>query len=219
MLTREHLVIDRPALTATVLDRDVCQAQGIPPDLSPRDLFMLLLTADRTHAVPSFTYGDFRRLCGPLKLPRRRGDPGLPRKAMQFLKVTSGPTVVHSVFEARLSRCRHGCPHLKTVAGRFYCGACGCDKWRLAELRTKLWWARVECPAGRFPAIDERRRRECLQGRWRTLIGQVWRRVKVAGRRSRARRRNRVTPNLGRRQGVADEQDIKERRSSGTGGR
>jgi hypothetical protein len=36
-----------------------------------------------------------------------------------------------------------------------YCGACGCPKWRLSELKTKLRFARLNCPLKKWSAYEQ----------------------------------------------------------------
>ncbi|HON94106.1 MAG TPA: hypothetical protein PKZ07_21210, partial [Sedimentisphaerales bacterium] len=57
------------------------------------------------------------------------------------------PTVPDEEAIRRLTICRtNECGHLVTKDKNEYCGACGCPKWRLAELKTKLRFAQIRCP-------------------------------------------------------------------------
>lgn len=62
-----------------------------------------------------------------------------------FIAAVTGPKVDDAAFERRLAICK-ACPKLKTKGDKLFCGACGCAKWRLAELHTKLKFADLECP-------------------------------------------------------------------------
>lgn len=88
-----------------------------------------------------------------LKRRRCREEAGVRtriRLAMQFLAVISGPRVRQDVFVKRWALCHAPCKYLRQVGDKSYCGACGCGKWRLAELATKLWFANLACPVGQF---------------------------------------------------------------------
>lgn len=79
-------------------------------------------------------------------------------KAAEFLRVVTGPQCSPEEFACRMAACQsNACGHLKTADGKVYCGACGCPKWKLAELHTKLWFKRLECPADpqRWQAVNE----------------------------------------------------------------
>lgn len=58
------------------------------------------------------------------------------------------------VTEARLAICRV-CEKLKTDDNKMYCGACGCPKWKLSELSTKLTFARLNCPLRKWSAYEQ----------------------------------------------------------------
>jgi hypothetical protein len=69
-------------------------------------------------------------------------------KVQSFLAAVTGPKVSDAVFAERLAICRSNqCGYLRTDGEHLYCGACGCPKWRLAELHTKLRFANLECPS------------------------------------------------------------------------
>lgn len=68
-------------------------------------------------------------------------------KAIAFISAITGPDVSDAVYEQRLDICRENtCGHLQQDKDKLYCGACGCPRWRLAELHTKLRHANLECP-------------------------------------------------------------------------
>ncbi len=70
-------------------------------------------------------------------------------KVGRFLTAVTGPHVSDEAFEQRLAACSaNTCGKLRVDGEKRYCGACGCGKWRLAELSTKLRFARLECPQG-----------------------------------------------------------------------
>ena len=78
---------------------------------------------------------------------RKKKKRSLPAKIVAFFTAVTGPRVDQATFDRRLALCRSGkCGHLMRHKGGEYCGACGCGKWRLAELSKKLWFARLECP-------------------------------------------------------------------------
>ena len=70
---------------------------------------------------------------------------GLGSRIWEFMTVVSGPRVTEEVFEQRLAICSE-CDRLHRDRDKLYCRACGCGAWRMAELHSKLWWARLECP-------------------------------------------------------------------------
>ena len=84
-------------------------------------------------------------------------DPDRPRpiqegtfwgRVRNFLSAVTGPRVSADVFQRRLRACTsNACGHLRTHEDKVYCGACGCPRWKLAELHTKLWFGQLECPA------------------------------------------------------------------------
>ena len=71
----------------------------------------------------------------------------------QFAEVVLSPPVPDSVFALRQLKCS-ACPHRQEKGGAFFCGCCGCPKWRLSTLdfknRLSLW----ECPIGEFGPAD-----------------------------------------------------------------
>lgn len=71
----------------------------------------------------------------------------LRQKARAFAEAVTGPKVSPEEFERRMAICKSNrCGHLIDEDGKFYCGACGCPRWRKSELHEKLWFARLECP-------------------------------------------------------------------------
>jgi hypothetical protein len=74
---------------------------------------------------------------------------GAISKVKSFVKAVTGPKASEEVFAARMSICRE-CEHLKTANEKLYCGACGCGRWRIAELSKKLRFANLECPKGKW---------------------------------------------------------------------
>ena len=75
-------------------------------------------------------------------------------KIQQFINTVSGPKVNKKTFKMRLKICNQ-CPDRKDVDGKSYCNACGCGQWKMAELSSKLWWARLECPKDKFSKEEE----------------------------------------------------------------
>lgn len=57
-----------------------------------------------------------------------------------------GGTIVN--VELRNKSC-NSCEKLIRHNGKRYCGACGCPKWTMAELDTKLKLRKLVCPLGR----------------------------------------------------------------------
>jgi hypothetical protein len=83
------------------------------------------------------------------KVQRETERKGFASRVFSFLTAVTGPHVADEVFARRLAACTaNTCGKLKTDGEKRYCGACGCGKWRLAELSTKLRFARLECPQG-----------------------------------------------------------------------
>lgn len=66
-------------------------------------------------------------------------------RVRSFLGAVTGPKAPESVSAERLEVCR-GCAYKRDDKGKEYCTACGCGKWPLAELSTKLTYANLECP-------------------------------------------------------------------------
>lgn len=84
-----------------------------------------------------------------------------PSAIAELWRTISGPTVCLEVLQAREAHCQE-CPQRREVGDKSYCGACGCPSWSLAELSTKLGYARLACPLGRFHAIDEEKDQHLL---------------------------------------------------------
>lgn len=73
------------------------------------------------------------------------------RKVKTFLEAVTGPARDDAEYERVRAICLTGkCGKLKTEGDKHYCGACGCGKWKLAELDTKLRFAAVTCPLELF---------------------------------------------------------------------
>jgi hypothetical protein len=84
--------------------------------------------------------------------PRRLlhpSEPGLFAKAIAFLKALFGPRVRRAERQRRLAACAT-CSARWTQQGKDYCGACGCPRWRFAELKTKAGMARATCPLAKW---------------------------------------------------------------------
>jgi hypothetical protein len=74
---------------------------------------------------------------------------GIVEKAGKFFKALTGGKTTEEEFKQRHATClRNRCGFLKQEGDKVYCGACGCPKWKLAELSTKLWFKELECPVG-----------------------------------------------------------------------
>ena len=86
------------------------------------------------------------------------------KKVLRYLATISGPKVVDDVVSARMEKCL-ACKYLKETDDGRWCGTCGCGYRKAAELKVKLQWARVECPAGHFDAIDEDAESHLLRGK------------------------------------------------------
>lgn len=71
----------------------------------------------------------------------------LAGKIASFAAAVTGPSASDAESARRLAICESNvCGHLVTRRGELYCGACGCPKWKLAELKTKTRFANLECP-------------------------------------------------------------------------
>ena len=115
-------------------------------------------TANATVAAPGGKAREPRRskvVVGPPK-PARPRALSIVSHAVQFVQVVSGPKVNDAEFDRRMALCA-ACPKRKQHEGNLYCGACGCGQWPLAELHTKLRFARLQCPLDppRFTAIAD----------------------------------------------------------------
>jgi len=78
--------------------------------------------------------------------------PGIHRKIWTFLRVITGPHIDDEQLGIRLTICRT-CLCREQKNGKEFCMACGCPRYGLAELSTKLRFARLECPLAKFGAI------------------------------------------------------------------
>jgi hypothetical protein len=68
-------------------------------------------------------------------------------RAISFVRAVTGPRVPSDVADARLKQCiSNECGYLREHDGKHYCGACGCPRWKLAELRNKVTYAKLACP-------------------------------------------------------------------------
>jgi hypothetical protein len=86
-------------------------------------------------------FGEGEQLARPVRHKTRR------EKAMAFVEAIISPWVSQEQHDMRVTVCAgNDCGHLRREQEKIYCGACGCGKWRLAELRTKCWFAALECP-------------------------------------------------------------------------
>jgi len=86
----------------------------------------------------------------PAGVPRRAASPIVtPGKVISFARAVTSGRCDDAVYHRRLAICE-SCEHLKREGEKLYCQACGCPEWSLAELHTKLRFARVVCPRGKF---------------------------------------------------------------------
>ena len=69
----------------------------------------------------------------------------LMQKVKSLISAVTGPRATEETYQKRLAICE-ACPKLKRKNDKLFCGACGCGKWKLAELHTKLKFADLECP-------------------------------------------------------------------------
>jgi hypothetical protein len=68
-------------------------------------------------------------------------------RALSFVRAVTGPRVPDEVAEARLKQClSNECGYLRTDGDQHYCSACGCPRWKLAELTNKVRYAKLACP-------------------------------------------------------------------------
>ena len=67
----------------------------------------------------------------------------LPEDEIPFVKLMQ--TVQKGQIIAQADKAKP-CPYLKRNDRNLYCGACGCAQWKLAELKTKLWFSNLVCP-------------------------------------------------------------------------
>lgn len=75
--------------------------------------------------------------------------PGIIERAASFVSAVTSPNVDDAEFNRRIAACR-ACKFHKEEAGKEYCTECGCPKWRLSELSTKLRFSRLKCPKGKW---------------------------------------------------------------------
>lgn len=111
-----------------------------------------LPTGRRRRGILARAAGAIRAIAGrrrpaskPWALPVRRRT--IRQKAIAFIEAVTGQGAGEDTYQARLAICRSNeCGHLIESDGGYYCGACGCGKWRLAELLRKLRFGDLECP-------------------------------------------------------------------------
>jgi hypothetical protein len=72
-----------------------------------------------------------------------------PGKVVSFARAVTSGRCDDATYHRRLAVCA-SCEHAKHEGEKLYCRACGCPEWSLAELHTKLRFARVVCPRGKF---------------------------------------------------------------------
>lgn len=66
-------------------------------------------------------------------------------KALSLVNALTSGGVDDATFEKRKGTCL-GCPALKSMDDRIYCGACGCPQNSISELNYKLKLRRSVCP-------------------------------------------------------------------------
>lgn len=85
-------------------------------------------------------FGLGEQVARPVRRKTRR------EKVIAFIAAVTGPMADDEQYQARLAICMSNiCGHLKYVKTKNYCGACGCRKWWLAELTTRLRFLDQEC--------------------------------------------------------------------------
>jgi hypothetical protein len=77
----------------------------------------------------------------------------LTKRIRSFLKAVSGPRVNRETYVMRLATCAE-CPKLVARNGKLYCGACGCPKWKPAELTFKAKLENADCPLSKWPKLE-----------------------------------------------------------------
>ena len=86
----------------------------------------------------------------PSVVPRRMVSPIVtPGKVISFVQAVTSGRCDDATYRRRLAVCA-SCEEVRREAEKLYCQACGCPEWSLAELHTKLRFARVVCPRGKF---------------------------------------------------------------------
>lgn len=106
--------------------------------------------------------------------------------AKEFITTVSGGRYPedHEEVLRRKESC-DACPALVVENDKKYCGGCGCGKWKLAELDTKLRFIELRCPQNRWE-WDKRKKKAA---RWE---GAPSRRVSPAFKRKHMRRLTRA---------------------------
>lgn len=116
---------------AMVSDASEAAAQGVPIDLSPRDLFDWLVKNSRISE-------------------KQDGGKSWIDKAKSFASAITGGRCSDADFTERLTGWCRTCDLRIVEDDKEYCGGCGCPNWRMSELSTKLRFAEIECPIGKF---------------------------------------------------------------------
>lgn len=148
---RDQIYLDLEKKVAVVIDHGTCSSMGIPIGGDPSSLFFLLMNNPSTNSIPGLDDDCIRGIMvGQYVEPIQE----IPKKSW-ISKVASlwdavtGPSCSDSVFDARIRTCR-GCEFMRRDGDKEYCGSCGCPNWRLSELSTKLRFANLSCPVGKF---------------------------------------------------------------------
>ena len=76
------------------------------------------------------------------------------KKVVDFTKIVLSGRCSDLEYTKRKQACA-SCSKLKIVEQKWYCGACGCPKWKLAELGTKLRFKNLPCPLGKSGFYEE----------------------------------------------------------------
>lgn len=91
------------------------------------------------------------RIPGTLKWKMR--EPSIVQRAASFVGAVASGLVADEVVKMRLESCM-SCTALVRGEDGSYCGACGCGRWKLAQLDgvvlPKLRWAKLDCPLKRL---------------------------------------------------------------------
>jgi len=78
---------------------------------------------------------------------------GLVNDTSEFAHVISGSKVSEEIYYERLGICKK-CKFMIKKKSEMYCKPCGCPTWKPAELKSKLKWARLNCPKGYFKSME-----------------------------------------------------------------
>lgn len=89
-----------------------------------------------------------KRITGHPYQPKAKA-PGIFAKALAFIETVTGPLTDDATFAKRHQLCSV-CPKVRRSEGNLYCGGCGCSRWKLAELTTKLRFQNLRCPLGNW---------------------------------------------------------------------